>query len=102
MTRRPPPRAWSWPATTRSTRKRARTDTTRGHLVLRVRDHIDQYPSWGLVATADHTINPDAERYGYQRAGMKTVEVDSSHLVMLAHPERVAQLIEEAVRATAH
>lgn len=33
---------------------------------------------------------------------MKTVEVDSSHLVMLAHPERVAQLIEEAVRATAH
>ncbi|MFF4717405.1 alpha/beta fold hydrolase [Streptomyces eurythermus] len=57
-------------------------------------------PSWGLVATADHTINPDVERYGYQRAGMTTVEVDSSHLVMLSHPERVAELIEEAVRAT--
>ncbi|MGW0207450.1 alpha/beta fold hydrolase [Streptomyces sp. NPDC003233] len=59
-------------------------------------------PSWGLVATADHTINPEVERYGYQRAGMTTVEVDSSHLVMLAHPERVNELIEEAVRATAH
>ncbi|MFD7997937.1 alpha/beta fold hydrolase [Streptomyces mirabilis] len=59
-------------------------------------------PSWGLVASSDHTINPDVERYGYQRAGMTTVEVDSSHLVMLAHPKRVARLIEEAVRATAH
>ncbi|GGZ03329.1 alpha/beta fold hydrolase [Streptomyces poonensis] len=57
-------------------------------------------PSWGLVASADHTINPDVERYGYQRAGMTTVEVDSSHLVMLSHPERVVDLIEEAVRAT--
>ncbi|MFI1562848.1 alpha/beta fold hydrolase [Streptomyces sp. NPDC020490] len=58
-------------------------------------------PSWGLVATADHTLNPEVQRYGYRRAGMTTVEVDSSHLVMLAHPERVVELIEEAVRATA-
>ncbi|MFD7014122.1 alpha/beta fold hydrolase [Streptomyces sp. NPDC059928] len=58
-------------------------------------------PSWGLVASADRTINPDVERFGYQRAGMTTVEVDSSHLVMLTHPERVAELIHEAVRATA-
>ncbi|MFD5872108.1 alpha/beta fold hydrolase [Streptomyces sp. NPDC060322] len=57
-------------------------------------------PSWGLVAAADHTINPEVERFGYQRAGMTFVEVDSSHLVMLAHPERVIELIEEAVRAT--
>ncbi|WP_055585815.1 alpha/beta fold hydrolase [Peterkaempfera griseoplana] len=56
-------------------------------------------PSWGLVAASDRTINPDVERYGYQRAGMTTVEVDSSHLVMLAHPERVADLIDQAVRA---
>ncbi|MEW2515253.1 alpha/beta hydrolase family protein [Streptomyces sp. NPDC046870] len=56
-------------------------------------------PSWGLVASADHTINPDVERFGYRRAGMTTVEVDSSHLVMLAHPERVVRLIEDAVRA---
>ncbi|GHE72556.1 alpha/beta fold hydrolase [Streptomyces spiralis] len=56
-------------------------------------------PSWGLVSSSDRTINPDVERFGYQRAGMTTVEVDSSHLVMLSHPRRVADLIEEAVRA---
>lgn len=59
-------------------------------------------PSWGLVSSSDHTINPDVERFGYKRAGMTTIEVDSSHLVMLAHPERVADLIEEAVRSTSH
>ncbi|MGW2100668.1 alpha/beta fold hydrolase [Streptomyces olivaceoviridis] len=57
-------------------------------------------PSWGLVSSADHTINPDVERFGYQRAGMTTTEVDSSHLVMLAHPDRVIALIEEAIDAT--
>jgi pimeloyl-ACP methyl ester carboxylesterase len=57
-------------------------------------------PAWGLVSSSDHTINPDVERFGYKRAGMTTIEVDSSHLVMLAHPERVVALIEEAVEAT--
>ncbi|WP_017241347.1 alpha/beta fold hydrolase [Streptomyces sp. SS] len=59
-------------------------------------------PSWGLVASADRTINPEVERYGYERAGMVTVEVDSSHLVMLSQPKAVAELIQDAVRATAH
>ena len=58
-------------------------------------------PSWGLVSSADRTINPEVERFGYRRAGMTTVEVDSSHLVMLAHPEQVADLIREAAHATA-
>ncbi|WP_030606035.1 alpha/beta fold hydrolase [Streptomyces achromogenes] len=57
-------------------------------------------PSWGLVSSSDRTINPDVERFGYERAGMTTVEVDSSHLVMLAHPGRVVALIEEAIEAT--
>lgn len=59
-------------------------------------------PSWGLVASADRTINPEAERYGYERTGMVTVEVDSSHLVMLSRPRAVVELIQDAVRATAH
>ncbi|MFI8324392.1 alpha/beta fold hydrolase [Streptomyces sp. NPDC085529] len=59
-------------------------------------------PSWGLVASADRTINPDVERYGYERAGMTTVEVDSSHLVMLSQPKAVAELILEAARSTGH
>ncbi|MFD9483280.1 alpha/beta fold hydrolase [Streptomyces sp. NPDC059991] len=58
-------------------------------------------PSWGLVAASDRTINPEVERFGYERAGMTTVEVDSSHLVMLAHPRAVAGLIQDAIRATA-
>lgn len=58
-------------------------------------------PSWGLVAGADHTINPDVERFGYARAGMTTVEVPSSHLVMLAHPEKVVELIREAAQVPA-
>ena len=57
-------------------------------------------PSWGLVASADHTINPDVERFGYSRAGMTTVEVESSHLVMLAQPRAVLDLVHGAVRAT--
>lgn len=57
-------------------------------------------PSWGLVSSSDRTINPDVERFGYSRAGMTTTEVDSSHLVMLAHPKAVADLIREVVRAT--
>ncbi|MEU6622868.1 alpha/beta fold hydrolase [Streptomyces litmocidini] len=58
-------------------------------------------PSWGLVASSDRTINPDVERYGYERAGMTTVEVDSSHLVMLSRPGAVVELILDAVRSTA-
>lgn len=57
-------------------------------------------PSWGLVSSADHTINPDVERFGYSRAGMTVTEVDSSHLVMLAHPKAVVELIRDAVLAT--
>jgi pimeloyl-ACP methyl ester carboxylesterase len=45
------------------------------------------------------TPNPDVERFGYQRAGATTVEIDSSHLVMLSHPKQVADLIGEALRA---
>jgi hypothetical protein len=58
-------------------------------------------PSWGLVSAADHTINPEVERFGYARAGMTVSEADSPHLVMVAQPKIVADLIRDAVRATA-
>ncbi|MFI6521352.1 alpha/beta fold hydrolase [Spirillospora sp. NPDC050679] len=58
-------------------------------------------PAWGTVSTADRTINPDVERFGYTRAGITAVEIDSSHLVMLSHPEKVAAVIRDAARATA-
>lgn len=52
-----------------------------------------------MVSSADHTINPDVERFGYRRAGMRTVEIDSSHLVMLSHPAEVADVIRQAITA---
>ena len=39
----------------------------------------------------------DVERFGYERAGMTTVEIDSSHAVMLAHPDEVADVVRTAV-----
>jgi hypothetical protein len=54
-------------------------------------------PSWASVSSADHTINPDVERFGYQRAGATTIEIDSSHLVMLSHPKEVVGLIRMAI-----
>jgi hypothetical protein len=43
---------------------------------------------------------PDVERFGYQRAGMTVIEIESSHLVMLSHPKAVADLIRAAITAT--
>ncbi len=54
-------------------------------------------PAWGTVSTNDTTINPDVERFGYERANMKVVEIESSHLVMLARPDEVVGVIREAL-----
>lgn len=59
-------------------------------------------PSWALVATGDQAINPEVERFGAKRAGATTIEIEgASHAVALSHPKDVADLIREAVRATA-
>ncbi|HEY5398445.1 MAG TPA: alpha/beta fold hydrolase [Trebonia sp.] len=54
-------------------------------------------PAWGSVASNDLCINPDVERFGYQRGGVTSIEIPSSHLVMLSHPKEVADLIRTAV-----
>ena len=54
-------------------------------------------PAWGIVSSSDIVINPDVERFGYERAQMKVTEVDSSHLVMHAHPTEVVNVIREAL-----
>jgi len=58
-------------------------------------------PSWYLVATDDQAIPPDAERLFASRMGATTVEVPSSHVAMVSHPDEVAQLIETAAAAVA-
>ncbi|WP_433710036.1 alpha/beta fold hydrolase [Nocardia sp. CA-084685] len=55
-------------------------------------------PGWGIVSSADRTINPDVERYGYRRAGLRSVvEIEAPHLVMRTHPDRVASVITGAI-----
>ena len=56
-------------------------------------------PAWFLVATADEAIPPDAERQFAARMGATTIEVPSSHVAMVSHPDEVAQLIETAAKS---
>jgi pimeloyl-ACP methyl ester carboxylesterase len=58
------------------------------------------HPTWYLVATEDQAIPPDAERMFAQRMGATTIEVTSSHVAMVSHPDEVARLIEAAAEAT--
>ena len=56
-------------------------------------------PTWFAVAQHDEVIPPDAERQFAQRMGATTVEVDSSHVVMISHPDEITALIQSAVDA---
>jgi pimeloyl-ACP methyl ester carboxylesterase len=53
-------------------------------------------PSWYLVAGDDQAIPPAAERQFAGRMGATTVEVPSSHVAMVSHPDEVAELIGQA------
>jgi pimeloyl-ACP methyl ester carboxylesterase len=56
-------------------------------------------PSWYLVATNDQAIPPDVERAFAKRMKATTVEVPSSHVAMVSHPDDVAKLIDTAAKA---
>jgi len=53
-------------------------------------------PSFYAVSTEDRTINPDLERFMAKRMGARTIEVKSSHLSLISHPEEITRLILEA------
>jgi pimeloyl-ACP methyl ester carboxylesterase len=55
-------------------------------------------PSWYMVAESDQVIPPDAERSFAQRMGAVTLEVASSHVLMVSHPDEVADLVETALK----
>jgi len=56
-------------------------------------------PSWYIVAKNDRTVPPDMERFVAKRMGATTTEVASSHVVMLAHPDVVIDVIRAAASA---
>jgi pimeloyl-ACP methyl ester carboxylesterase len=58
-------------------------------------------PSWYLVATKDHLIPPATQRFMAERAGATTIEVRSSHVVMISHVRQTTDLIIQAADATA-
>src|ERR1700728_4749563 len=55
-------------------------------------------PSWYAVSTEDRTINPDLERFMAKRMGAKTIEVKSSHVSLISHPDEITGLILEAAQ----
>src|ERR1700676_1235679 len=56
-------------------------------------------PSWYLVAANDEALPPGAGRQFPARMGAPTVEIPSSHVAMVSHPDEVTQLITAAAEA---
>ena len=54
-------------------------------------------PSAYIVASNDHAVHPDLERFSAKRMGATTYEIDSSHVPMLSHPEVVLTAIRNLV-----
>jgi len=53
-------------------------------------------PSWFVIAANDRTIAPEQEIATAKRMGAKTLTVPSSHVAMLAQPDKVADFVIEA------
>jgi pimeloyl-ACP methyl ester carboxylesterase len=56
-------------------------------------------PSWYILATKDHTVHPDLQRWVSKRMGATVVEVESSHVPMLSKPDVVIEVIRKAATA---
>lgn len=56
-------------------------------------------PSFYLLASADKMVPPSAQRRMAQRARATLTEINSSHAVMMAHPQAVADFIVAASAA---
>lgn len=56
-------------------------------------------PTFGIVPTADKSINPIILRNMYKRSGTKVTEINgASHAVFISHPQEVADVIIKASR----
>ncbi|MDN3275345.1 alpha/beta hydrolase [Frankia sp. RB7] len=56
-------------------------------------------PSWYILATQDHTVHPDLQRWVSKRMGATATEVKSSHVPMLSQPDIVIDVIRRAAAA---
>lgn len=53
-------------------------------------------PTYFMVTASDRMVPPSQQRAMAARAGAKVTEIDSSHAVMLSHPQEVASFIASA------
>jgi pimeloyl-ACP methyl ester carboxylesterase len=53
-------------------------------------------PSWYMIAANDRAISPDLEAAEAKKIGAVTTTISSSHVIMLAQPSQVADVIFEA------
>jgi pimeloyl-ACP methyl ester carboxylesterase len=53
-------------------------------------------PSFYAVSTEDRTIDPGLERFMAKRMAAKTIELKSSHLSLISHPDEITRLILDA------
>jgi pimeloyl-ACP methyl ester carboxylesterase len=58
-------------------------------------------PSWAVVATQDKAAGTDIVRSMARRAGAEIVEIESSHVVMMSHPQEVTDVIVRAAERAA-
>src|SRR5215469_12697259 len=59
-------------------------------------------PVWAVLPTADGAIDPGLHRFSYERMGAQITEVEgASHVVMISHPKRVAEVVMTAARTSA-
>lgn len=56
-------------------------------------------PAWYLLASEDHAIAPNLQRIMSGRMKATVMEVTSSHVAMLSHPEIATRLIIDAVNS---
>ena len=55
-------------------------------------------PSYYAISLQDRTTAPELERFVAKRMGARTIELESSHVSMISHPDAIANLILEAAK----
>jgi pimeloyl-ACP methyl ester carboxylesterase len=56
-------------------------------------------PSWYVVSADDRALSPDLQRDLAKKLNAKTTVLRSSHYSILSHPQEIAAVIDEAVKA---
>jgi pimeloyl-ACP methyl ester carboxylesterase len=57
-------------------------------------------PSWHIIATEDHSLATDLQRFMAKRAGGNISEIKGSHVIFISHPKEVADVIEAAAKGS--